>query len=145
MKKMKKIAYFIIFFGLISFTSCFFNRSCENDVEEARSFYKDTALMYLWRLPDESIKVEEYPDSMYMAFKPNGDFDRKGEMKYLNFYRVWYNKKDSIYTIHCSNWYPVDGLYHTYKIQDDTLNLYFTNLTTHKIDSVRLVKVLKYY
>ena len=145
---MKTIKFFILLLAILPLTSCLEKR-CQDAKNNARDFPKDTALMYLWRAPDEYILNKnavppDFPDSFYLGFKPNGDFARAGTLRFLNFTDVWYVQGDTIYDVGCVDLYqPVDDKYFDYyKIQNDTLLLFNLN---YPADPDKLIKVMKYH
>ena len=117
---MKYLSFILLIFTL---SSCNLHKKCDEAFDEARSFYRDTALMYLWRCPDnEIITYDELQiDSGFIAYKPDGTYDYATEREYLNFNNMWYVKDSIIYSVVCRDMSPMERATSIYKIKNDTL------------------------
>ena len=101
------------------FNSC--RSKYENNMDEAKTFYKDTALMYLWSRLD---------NADYYYFKSNGDVFSSDTIADIDksCWGVWYVKDDKIFRRYGVKPYNTeDGLLFTYKIVNDTLYHYGYN------------------
>ena len=119
------------------------NKKCRENEDNARSYTKDTALMYLWRYSDNIINESiNNRDSGFFSFKPNGDYFNESETKYINnsHFDVWYTKDSVIYTTYC---FDIGGTGtnsdFTYVIRNDTLYL-----SSHGNKPYILIKIKKF-
>jgi len=120
---MKYLSFILLIFTL---SSCNLHKKCDEAFDEARAFYRDTALMYLWRCPDSDIYRDEYGqvDSGLVAYKSDGTFDYAGEQKDLNFNNMWYVKDSIIYSVICRDMSPMERARCKYSMKNDTLFLF---------------------
>ena len=106
-------------FFIFNISSCDCNDSHE---EEARGFYKDTSLMYLWGSVDTVL-------SRYYNFCKNGDLCFSEEYKTINenysCHEVWYVEDSIIYRVGGGETICTyrKGIVGKYKINNDTLFL----------------------
>ena len=103
---------------LLVIVSCV--QPCKEAKTNARTYTKDTALMYLWQNVDK--KVSDY---YYFSFKPDGDLGTGDSLKQFQYIQVWYTSNDIIKEVFCyeTGSTGTDDAY-KYLIKNDTLFLF---------------------
>jgi hypothetical protein len=123
---MKKIIFLGIILIYIAFLSSCVNDDCKDASADARTYEKDTALLYLWKFTDSSnFNKYYYKDRTFIRYDNDGNY-YYGETAESIYIRpgIWFTENSFIKTLICH--YGVPDIYSSYKyeIKNDTLILY---------------------